>query len=133
MKALAAALIVVALPVQAATLTVKVQGVTGDGGVLKLGLCDADSFAGKPDHGIITNAKPGEMVLTFRDLAPGEYAANALQDINLNDRLDRNVLGIPTEPYGFSNNPLILFSAPSYADAKFTVNEGDNAIVIRLK
>lgn len=135
MKALAAALVVMALPVQAsaATLTIKVQGVTGEGGMLKVGLCDAQSFLRKPDHGSISTAKSGQMAVSFKDLVPGDYAVQVFQDINENDRVDRNFLGIPTEPYGFSNNPTTLFGPPSFDRVKFAVKDGDNLIVVRLR
>lgn len=133
MKALAAALLIASLPAEAATLTVTVEGVTGEGGMLKLGLCDAESFDGKPDHGSIASARAGEMTIKFDALEPGEYAIKAMQDVNMNDRIDRNWFGIPVEPYGFSNNPRPFFRGATFDEAKFTLHDGDNAIVIRLR
>jgi uncharacterized protein (DUF2141 family) len=42
------------------------------------------------------------VVLT--NLDPGQYAIILFHDENGNGKLDRNALGVPTEPYGFSNN-----------------------------
>ena len=45
-----------------------------------------------------------------------------LRDIR-NKILDKNLLGIPTEIYGFSNNARHIFSAPSFQEAKFKLNK----------
>jgi hypothetical protein len=38
---------------------------------------------------------------------------------NSNGKLDTNLLGIPTEGYGFSNNATALIGTPSFSDASF--------------
>jgi uncharacterized protein (DUF2141 family) len=53
---------------------------------------------------------------------PGVYAVGVYQDKNSNLKFDKGFLGIPTEPYGVSNNPSIGFSAPSFEDSSFTVH-----------
>jgi len=55
------------------------------------------------------------------ELAPGEWAVALSQDLNNNDKLDKNFLGIPTEPFAFSNNLKPRLSAPSFQECKFTV------------
>ncbi len=40
-------------------------------------------------------------------LPKGTYAFVAYQDENMNGELDKNWLGYPSEPYAFSNNPMI--------------------------
>jgi uncharacterized protein (DUF2141 family) len=55
----------------------------------------------------------------------GEYAISIIHDKNRNGRLDTNFIGIPKEPFGFSNNPKIKFGPPSFSDAKFAHNGGD--------
>jgi len=42
-------------------------------------------------------------VLCTLNLAPGEYALCVYHDINSNGKLDTNLVGIPKEPFGFSN------------------------------
>ena len=55
------------------------------------------------------------------ELTPGEWAVALSQDLNNNDKLDKNMLGIPTEPFAFSNNVKPRLSAPSFQECKFTV------------
>ena len=40
--------------------------------------------------------------LDIAELPYGEYAIAVYHDINDNKKLDKNLFGIPTEPYGFS-------------------------------
>lgn len=56
----------------------------------------------------------------FEDIPPGTYALAVIHDENMNGELDTNVLGIPKEGYGFSNDARALFGAPSFSEASFT-------------
>ncbi len=55
-------------------------------------------------------------VLVFTGLAPGRYALSTYHDENGNGRLDANVLGMPTERYGFTGGPASM-GAPSFDQA----------------
>ncbi len=134
MRTLAAAFLIMALPVEAATLTVKVEGVTAAGGNLMVALCDGATYAasGKPLHGKVFPAKAGVMAAQFDNLAPGIYAVKVMQDVNGNGKMDIGLFG-PSEPYGFSNNVRALAGAPSFDKAKFEVHDGDNPIAITIR
>ena len=56
------------------------------------------------------------------DLPYGEYAIKLFHDENGNGKMDRNMLGIPSEDYGFSNNASGSFGPADYEDAKFIFN-----------
>jgi uncharacterized protein (DUF2141 family) len=64
---------------------------------------------------------------------PGEVAIAAFQDANENEKLDKNSLGIPTERYGFSNNPKRGFGPPSFQQAKFNLSTGINTLDIEIR
>lgn len=51
------------------------------------------------------------------DLPPGNYAVAAIHDENSNHKLDRSILGIPKEGFGFANNPHVVLTAPSFQAA----------------
>lgn len=65
-------------------------------------------------------------------LAKGEWAVALTQDVNNNDKLDKNLLGIPTEPYAFSNNVRPKLSAPNFEECKFMVDADGQVVTIRL-
>lgn len=61
-------------------------------------------------------------VLCFQDVAPGRYAVKLFHDRNGDGELATNMFGIPSEPYGFSNNAPAQFGPPAFADAAFEVD-----------
>ena len=65
--------------------------------------------------------------------APGTYGLVLYHDENSNGKVDRNGLGIPKEGFGFSNNPSIFFSAPSFKRVRFAVSGPGVAIRIKMK
>ena len=78
---------------------------------------------GKQFKGIVKEVEGKSQNYNFDDLPEGEYALAIYQDENRNKILDKNLLGIPTEIYGFSNNARRSFSAPSFQEAKFKLNK----------
>lgn len=73
-----------------------------------------------------------EVLLVFKNLPVGEYAISIYHDENGNGELDANFMGIPTEPYAFSNNAPSRFGPAKYADAKFTINSATSTHAIQL-
>jgi uncharacterized protein (DUF2141 family) len=62
----------------------------------------------------------------------GEYAITLFVDFNGNKKIDKNFLGIPKEPYGFSNNVIGNMSAPTFDQAKFVIS-GPTSQNIKLR
>jgi uncharacterized protein (DUF2141 family) len=69
----------------------------------------------------------------FDGLAPGDYAIKVFQDRNLNDELDTNFIGLPKEPYGFSNDAMGRMGPPNFDQAKFPVTDEKTSIEINLQ
>ena len=67
------------------------------------------------------------------DLPKGEWAVAITQDLNNNDKIDKNFLGIPTEPYAFSNNIRPTLAAPDFNECKFMVDGPGKVVSIVLK
>ncbi|MEO0340306.1 MAG: DUF2141 domain-containing protein [Bacteroidota bacterium] len=74
-----------------------------------------------------------EIDLYFEDIPFGEYGIAVYHDVNENDRLDKNALGIPIEPYAFSNNPKVKWKAPKYRDIKFHFSKDQQEVNLVLK
>jgi uncharacterized protein (DUF2141 family) len=66
-----------------------------------------------------------EPKIEFRDVPHGQYALFLFHDENDNGTLDHNLLGVPTEPLGFSAGFRVsLFSGiPDFDDLKFTFSK----------
>ena len=67
------------------------------------------------------------------ELPKGDWAVAITQDLNNNDKIDKNFLGIPTEPYAFSNNIRPTLAAPGFDECKFTVDAPGKMVSIVLK
>jgi uncharacterized protein (DUF2141 family) len=70
--------------------------------------------------------------VSFDQLSAGTYAIAVFHDKNNNGILDKNLVGMPVERYGFSNNARVTFSAPSFNSAAVELNT-DKAIGIYIK
>lgn len=107
-------------------LEVTVDGLKTDDGQLSVGLyIDAETFPahGKEYIGQHVTIIKNRAVITFKALSPKSYALALYHDANSNGRLDKNLFGIPTEAYSFSNGATALFGPPSFDKAKFTLTE----------
>ena len=82
---------------------------------------------------IIPVTATGNLNLEVPELTPGTYAVSCFHDVNGNGKLDTNFLGIPSEPYGFSNNARPKFRAPNWDETKFELKAEGSKISIRLE
>ncbi|MBJ6145678.1 DUF2141 domain-containing protein [Hymenobacter sp. BT559] len=106
------------------TVTVVVSALASTSSVVKLNFYNApDKFLKSGQMAIRMVVRPdGKSTLSIPvALAPGEWAVAVSQDLNNNDKLDKNFLGIPTEPFAFSNNVKPRLAAPKFEECKFTV------------
>ncbi len=53
----------------------------------------------------------------------GKYALAIYHDLNNNNQLDVNALGIPKEPYAFSKTPESKWKAPTFDDVAFSTQQ----------
>lgn len=77
------------------------------------------------------NTTANEMTFEF-EVPYGEYAVAVSHDLNGNGNLDKNMLGYPSEPFGFSNNYSPTFSSPDFSDCKFSFSQQNQSITIKL-
>ena len=123
-----------ALVAQAAVVEIAVTGVAQARGHISVDLCTQDTFL-KPNcpyHGSAP-AKPGATLVTIADVPPGRYAAQVFHDVNDDGEVHRNLLGIPTEPIGFSNDAPIHLRGPRFKEAAFAVEHGMQRITLKLR
>jgi uncharacterized protein (DUF2141 family) len=71
------------------------------------------------------------VVVRFK-LPAGSYAVQVMHDENGNGKLDANVMGMPVEGYGFSNNPQVMRRA-YFSEAKFEVTDAASDITVKLR
>jgi uncharacterized protein (DUF2141 family) len=143
MKSLAAlSLLILALsspcpPAQAETLVVKLSGLGGRAGVVRVMVWrEAAGFPTKPEKAVAQKAQPvtgPEGELSFSGLARGSYAVAGYVDENSNGVMDRSLLGWPVEPTAASNGARGVVGPPSFADAAFELKQPVQAIELKFK
>ena len=69
-------------------------------------------------EGTIEMVEPGSVTYVY-ELPPGTYAIGIFHDVNLNNKMDNNLFGIPKEQYGFSNNARAFLGPPAFEAAAF--------------
>ncbi|MCI5072056.1 DUF2141 domain-containing protein [bacterium] len=69
----------------------------------------------------------------FKDVPYGEYSIAVFHDENSNMDLDANILGIPKEDYGFSNNAWRKYGPPKYKQTLFTLDAENMSMDIKIK
>lgn len=69
-------------------------------------------------------ASGGVASCSFENVPPGDYAVAVVHDTNGNEQADTNLLGMPTEGVGVSNNAIPRLSPPSFEACRFAVAAG---------
>ncbi len=76
--------------------------------------------------------KNGKLSEKITDLPYGVYAIAIFEDLDSDGKIGKNMLGIPTEPYAFSQNYKPKVHAPSFDDCKFDYNATKHSVSITL-
>lgn len=115
-------------------LTLKIQNIQKLQGEIVIGVFNTDKDFLKSGVAIrnykisVDNATES---LTIKDLPVGDYAISLYHDENSDGECNRNFIGIPKEPYAFSNNFKPRMSAPKFEDCKFSLRN-DQTLEIKL-
>jgi len=106
-------------------LSITLEGLQTAEGKLMVMVGDAAAFDGKGPAAvqIVLPPREGTVRLTTDALPAGDYAIRVMHDVNGNGELDSNMVGMPKEPWGISNNARGNFGPPKFEDARFTLKE----------
>jgi uncharacterized protein (DUF2141 family) len=121
-----------------ATLTVHVIGARNAKGKLRAALFrGAGGFPNDASLAVHTQSadidrQTSSAQIVFTDLPTGVYAVSVFHDENMNQKLDKNFMGVPKEGYGASNNPKKKMGPPSFEETKFQVSGPEQSIEIKL-
>jgi uncharacterized protein (DUF2141 family) len=120
-------------PAMAATLDVTVTNVRNDHGRILVAVCSRQDFL-KP-HCPFAKSSPAKVGdVTVRIIVPpGIWAVQAFQDENLNGKIDRSFLGLPTEGIGFSRDAPFHWGPPNFRDAAILISNLPSRISLRLR
>jgi uncharacterized protein (DUF2141 family) len=119
------------------TLTIRVVNASNASGEIRLALFqNAQGFPGDASKAFRTQPAQidrqtlsAQVVLT--EIPQGVYAVSVFHDENGNGKFDKNLVGIPKEAYGASNNPTKKMRPPTFDEAKFSLGS-QQSLEIRL-
>lgn len=117
-------------------LTIEVDGLNSQNGEVCLKLFSASSGFPYTNNNVVekqcVKITNNPLTITLNEIPSGSYAAAIFHDIYGDRKLRRNSLGMPTEGYGFSNNPIVRNGPPKYGDCVFVVAGSDTTIKIQM-
>jgi len=116
-------------------LTLQITDVSSNAGKLMIAILGSEAAyedKSAPAASLILPARVGTVTFTTDALPAGEYAIRVMHDENDNGKLDANFVGIPNEPYGFSNNTLGRMGPPKWEAVRFSLGADGTTQTIQL-
>ena len=86
---------------------------------------------GKHPYNAVVSADKEEVMVVIANVPPGQYPIAIFQDLNMNEKLDRNLFTKPKEPYGFSG--AWKSGKASYEQALVDMEEVGFLVAVNLK
>jgi len=118
------------------TIVIKIAKMKSQKGNLLINLYNSEvGFPNIPEKALLQlniKAKNATALAVFKSVKPGTYAVAICHDENSNNVCDANLLGIPKEGIGVSNDSKGFMGPPKFADSKFRLNAGRKEIEIKM-
>ena len=124
-----------AFSAEAGDLRVQLSGIEKNEGVVRVALfSDEHAFeSSQPTSQAKAPARVEDVWVTFENVAPGRYGISAFHDVNSNEKLDTSFVGLPKEPYGFSQNARGKFGPPGFKAIAFEMGSEPQTVEITLR
>jgi len=122
-------------PATSGDLTVRFENVGEAVGTIRVALYKKQSEFMVESKAVLYNIKPsksGIMEAKIENLPAGTYAFAVFWDKNNNLKLDKNLLGIPVEPYGFSKPPASKWRLPTWSEVSFQMTQSNQSMSVKL-
>lgn len=121
------------LRIAGAVAEVKPEG----GGLIRIALYDSGEHFNQSEFAVwktsLAVPSTGQIVCDIPlDPLPSTFAIAVFQDTNENGQLDRNVMGMPTERYGFSNAARGTIGPPEFEEAIVDRPAADDEIELKI-
>jgi len=115
------------------TLDITVTGAKEQTGSLRIAIFNsAESFQKEPHVTLVIPVDSDTMQFSVGDLAAGEFAVMLFHDVDSNEKMKTNLLGMPKEPWGASLEGSQLFGPPKWRDVMFQHTDAGTSLTIEL-
>ncbi|MEZ4984581.1 MAG: DUF2141 domain-containing protein [Saprospiraceae bacterium] len=119
------------------SVAVQLNGITQTKGTVRIALFDSEQGfqqRTQPVYGIsLRPNSTGQLQFKLPVHTHRPCAVAIFHDLNNNGKLDTNLMGIPSEPYGFSRPPSSKWKAPSFTDVSLVLAQHAGPLRITLK
>jgi len=116
-------------------LTLNIEGIEEVKGTMEIGLFNnSDDFleTGSEFRVISIPVDSTTVIAVFDSLPQATYGISLYHDLDSSGEINKNFIGVPTEPWGISNDAYRMLAAPRWQEAVFTM-DADKTIVIHLR
>ena len=116
-------------------ISITIKGIENKGGIMMVALFNEnDKFLKIPSYyQEVIISDESEIEVVFANIPYHRYAISIYHDLNENGELDSNMIKIPKEPIGFSNDYFPKFGPPKFKNASFELNQKDISMTVNLK
>lgn len=117
------------------TLYVEVRNIETAQGTIWVGVYESEETFLIKEKAILKGVEAthtGTIRIPIDHVPYGECALAVMHDVNGNGEMDRNWLGIPTEPYAFSRKPRSRWRLPRYREVTFVFGPQQNELPVVL-
>lgn len=114
---------------QTVTIEVIVENFKSNYGYLRVHLYNQETSQYFPDKShkafkfLLTPIRNNRAKVVFTGLPSGKYAVTIHHDANSNEKMDKNILGMPAEGWGLSTDIIPVFSLPDFEECSFDVSQ----------
>ena len=115
---------------------IKVTNIENMKGELLVGIYDSKKTFRKVKKVMkyaVKAVEDGTEVVVLEDIPAGIYAVALFQDFNGNRKFDKNFMGVPKEPFGFSTNYIVKRRAPMFKEVTFQHNGTSTELEIQVQ
>jgi len=123
-------------PAAAGSLTVRVTGVSAEETPLRIAVYASEGTwldESAAAYKTVLTGGGREREWRIERVPAGEYAVAVFHDANRDGMLNRNLLGIPREQYGFSNNARGAFGPASWRESRVAVAGDTTEVAIAVR
>ena len=122
---------------QEGDLKITIRNIRSDSGLIRLALYSHEvQFPHEPGRRFEFSKKmdaDGNLNIRLTSIPHGEYAISILDDEDGNDRMKFNVLRIPREGFGFSNNVKPGLKSPRFEECAFILDQRELQLEIEVQ
>jgi len=121
--------------VEEGTIIMTIRGIENQGGIMMVALFkEDDKFLKTPSFSReVPISTENEIEVVFKNVPYRKYAVSIFHDLNENGDLDSNMIMIPKEPVGFSNDYFPKFGPPKFKNAAFDLDQKEMRMIVNLK